>query len=857
MKTKYIKSFLLFLLLGCCISVSAQNIQGVVTDSLTNEPIPYLSVFYEGKGVGGITDNDGHYSVETRKGWNKLTFSAVGYVTKVVNIIPGVTKTMNVKMRADDIMLDEVVVKPKREKYSRKNNPAVEMMKKVIAHKKNNKLEENDYYQYNKYQKITMSLNDVTPDMLEKGMYKKIPFLKDQIEHCEETDKFILPISVDETASQKIYRKQPKSEKTIIKGMSSSGVNELFATGDMLGTLLKDVFTDVNIYDDDIRLLQYPFISPISSSDAISFYKFYIMDTTYVDKDKCFHLTFVPNNSQDFGFTGHLYVLADSSYTVKKCTMNLPKKSGVNFVDNMDIIQEFEQLPNGEWVLKTDDMIVEMTLMKIMQGSQIRRTTRYSDYAFDELPQQLFKRKGSEIKEADAMMRGDDFWDQYRPVPLTQTESSMDMLVKRLEQMPGFKYVIFVLKAFIENFVETGTKDNPSKVDIGPVNTMISNNYIDGLRLRMSAQTTANLNPHLFLKGYYAYGFKDHRSKYMGEVEYSFNKKEYLPREFPKNSITFTYQYDVMSPTDKFLKTDKDNVFVSFKTSTVDQMSYVRDIALKYENETQYGLKTTVEVKHSKDEPTGGLAYITNDDQKTLIPEIQTMEASLAFRYAPGETFINTKQRRIPVSFDAPVFTLSHTTGLKGVFGGDYNYNLTEVGLYKRFWFSSWGKIDMFVKGGAQWNKVPFPLLIMPAANLSYILQRETFNLINNMEFLNDRYASLDVSWDLNGKIFNRIPLLKKLKWREAIGFKMLYGHLTDKNNPLKHPGDGELFLFPTRDGRPTSFVMDSKTPYMECSVGIHNIFKILHIDYVRRLNYLDHPDANKWGVRFMVMMTF
>ena len=857
MKTKYIKSFLLFLLLGCCISVSAQNIQGVVTDSLTNEPIPYLSVFYEGKGVGSITDNDGHYKVETRKGWNKLTFSAVGYVTKVVNIIPGVTKNLNVRMRPDDIMLDEVVVKPKREKYSRKNNPAVELMKKVIAHKKNNKLSENDYYQYNKYQKITMSLNDVTPEMLEKGMYKKMPFLKDQIELCEETNKFILPISVDETASQKIYRKHPKSEKTIIKGMSSTGVNELFATGDMLSTVLKDVFTDVNIYDNDIRLLQYPFISPISSSDAISFYKFYIMDTTFVDKDKCFHLTFVPNNSQDFGFTGHLYVLADSSYTVKKCTMNLPKKSGVNFVDNMDIIQEFEQLPNGEWVLKTDDMIVEMTLMKIMQGFQIRRTTRYSDYAFDELPQQLFKRKGAEIKEADAMMRGDDFWNQYRPVPLTQTESSMDMLVKRLEQMPGFKYVIFVLKAFIENFVETGTKEHPSKVDIGPVNTMISNNYIDGLRLRMSAQTTANLNPHLFLKGYYAYGFKDHRSKYMGEVEYSFNKKEYLPREFPKNSITFSYQYDVMSPTDKFLKTDKDNVFVSFKTSTVDQMSYVRNIALKYENETQFGLKTTVEVKHSTDEPTGGLAYITNDDQKTLVPEIQTMEASLAFRYAPGETFVNTKQRRIPVSFDAPVFTLSHTAGFKGVLGGEYNYNLTEIGLYKRFWFSSWGKIDMFVKGGAQWNKVPFPLLIMPAANLSYILQRETFNLINNMEFLNDRYASLDVSWDLNGKIFNRIPLLKKLKWREAIGFKMLYGHLTDKNNPMKHPGDSELFLFPTRDGRPTSFVMDPKTPYMECSVGIHNIFKILHIDYVRRLNYLDHPDANKWGVRFMVMMTF
>ena len=857
MNNIYIKPLLIILFLISSLNLSAQKIQGVVIDSVNNEPIPYLSVYYEGKGVGGITDQNGHYSIETRPGWTKLTFSAVGYISKVIKIIPGTTKNLNVKMVPDDIMLQEVVVKPKRQKYSRKNNPAVELMKKVIANKKNNNLEVNDYYQYNKYQKLTMALNDVTPDMLEKGMYKKMPFLKDQIEVCEETNKLILPISVDETASQKIFRKEPKSEKTIVKGMSSTGVNEFFATGDILTTVLKDVFTDVNINDDDIRLLQYPFISPISSKDAISFYKYYIMDTTYVDKTKCFHLTFVPNNSQDFGFTGHLYVLADSSFAVKKCILNLPKKSGVNFVDNMNIIQEFEQLPNGEWVLKVDDMIVELKVMKIMQGFQIRRTTRYSDYAFDDIPQQLFKKKGAEVKEADAMMRDEAFWNEYRQVPLTKTESSMDLLVKKLEQMPGFKYIIFGFKAFIENFVETGTKENPSKVDIGPVNTTISNNYIDGLRLRVSAQTTANLNPHLFFRGYYAYGFKDHRSKYMGEVEYSFKKKEYLPREYPKNSITFNYMYDVMSPTDKFLKTDKDNVFVAWKTTTVDQMSYMRNISLKYEREIEGGFKTTVELKHSKDEPTGGLAYIVNDESKTLIPEISTFETSLALRYSPGETFINTKQRRIPVTFDAPVFTLSHTMGFKGVLGGDYNYNMTELGVYKRFWFSSWGKIDLFVKGGAEWNKVPFPLLIMPAANLSYILQRETFNLINNMEFLNDRYASLDISWDMNGKIFNRIPLLKKLKWREAIGFKMLYGQLTDKNNPLKNPGDNDLFLFPSRDGQPTSFVMDTKTPYMECSVGIHNIFKILHVDYVRRLNYLNNPGINKWGIRFMVMMTF
>lgn len=846
---------LVVVLIAGTAQVSAQKIFGVVTDSLTNEPIAYATVYYEGKGVGVITDLDGRYSIETRAGWDKLTFSYVGYVPKVITITPGENKQVNVVLQDDNVM-QELVVKPKRERYSRKNNPAVVMMKKVIASKKGNRLENNDYYHYNKYQKLNMALNDVTDEMLERGMYKKMPFLKDQVEYCEETEKNILPISVDETVSQVVYRKNPKSTKTIVKGMSSSGVNELFATGDMLGTILKDVFTDVNIYDDDIRLLQYPFISPISSSDAISFYRYYIMDTIQVDKEKYFHLTFAPNNSQDFGFTGHLYVLADSSYVVKRCTLNLPRKSGVNFVDYMSIIQEFEQLPTGDWVLKVDDMIVEMTLMKVMQGFQIRRTTRYSDYAFEELPAKIFKQKGAEIKEADAMMRDEEFWAEYRQVPLTQTESGLDLVVKKMQDVPGFKYVMFVLKAFIENFIETGTKEHPSKVDLGPVNTVVGSNSIEGFRMRASAQTTANLNPHLFLKGYYAYGFKDKRHKYQGEVEYSFNKKEYLPREYPRKSLILNYTHDVMSPTDKFLKTDKDNVFVGFKWTDVDQMSYVKDLSLTYINETTYGLTTTLQVKNYNDEPTGSLKYIRNNAEQAMVHDITTTEASLTFRYAPGETFINTKQRRIPIQFDAPIFTLSHTMGVK-MFGGDYAYNFTELGIYKRFWFSSWGKIDLFLKGGAQWNKVPFPLLIMPAANLSYISQRETFNLIQNMEFLNDRYASLDFTWDLNGKLFNRIPLLKKLKWREAIGFKALYGHLTDKNNPYLNEGDGDLFMFPTRNGAPSSFVMEKNKPYMECFIGIHNIFKIVHLDFVHRLNYLDNPNIDKWGVRCMVMVTF
>ena len=265
-------------------------------------------------------------------------------------------------MTSEDIMLSEGVSKPKKERYTRKNNPAVDLMRKVIENKKAQELEVNEYYQYDKYEKMKMSLNEITPEKLEKGLYKKYTFLKDQVEVSEVTNTLILPISVQETASQTIYRKNPESTKTIIKGMNSNGINELFSSGDIFSTILKDIFANVNIYDDEIRLLQRRFTSPISK-DAISFYKFYIMDTVRIDKDSLIHLSFVPQNSQDFGFTGHLYVMNDSTYAVKKCTMNLSKNTGVNFVNQMNIVQNYEQLANGNWVLKDDDMMVDLSLI--------------------------------------------------------------------------------------------------------------------------------------------------------------------------------------------------------------------------------------------------------------------------------------------------------------------------------------------------------------------------------------------------------------------------------------------------------------------------------------------------------------
>ena len=872
MTSRQLAISLLFIICSLyCSPAGAQTITGHVLDEQTGDTIPGASCIYKGHGVAVASNIQGHFSIPRHDGW-PLTISAVGYQPQTIVVDRRTPHYLRIKLKQDTKVLKNVTVKSKRGRYSRKNNPAVELMKKVVEHKKQTDLSLHDFYQYNKYQKLTLALNDITPSTLDSGKLAKKQWLINQIEPCPYNNKLILPISVDETVSQKIYRRQPHDEKTIIKGMNNTGINELIQTGDILTTLMKEVFTDVNIYDDQIRMLQYPFTSPIGK-DAIAFYRYYIEDTIYVERDLCFHLTFLPNNQQDFGFRGQLYILADSSYQVKRCEMTIPKRSDVNFVENMKVTQEFSKLPNGEWVLTVDDMFTELKVASFLQSFAVIRNTRLTDYAFDELPRQLFKGKKKEVRDVNAMMQSDEFWAQYRQVELTKSESSMDAFIHGLEQIKGFKYIIFGLRALIENFVETGSPKTPSKVDIGPINTMISQNFIDDVRFRVSAQSTANLDSNLFFSGYVAHGVTSKKNYYKGDIIWSFNKKEYLPREFPKRTLTFSSSYDIESPSDKFMRTDKDNVFTSFKWTKVDKMQFYNRQSLTFEREEDWGFRTTVALKAEENEGAGNLYFVplskpspyspTPDPslgvEQSLYPPGQqgtfrTTELRAELRFAPGETFINTKQRRLPVNLDSPVFTVGHRMGLKDFLGGDYRYNFTEATLYKRFWMKSWGKIDMQLKAGIQWNQVPFPLLIMPETNLSYILQDQTFMLVNNLEFLNDRYASAIISWDLNGKLFNRIPLLKLLKWREWLSVRCFWGDLSDKNNPTlpQNAGSETLMYFP--EG---SYIMDRTRPYWEVSAGIHNIFKIVHVEYVRRLSYLHLPTAHKQGVRFMIRMTF
>ena len=838
------------LLLAFAVNALGQKITGVILDASTGDSLSLAGVSYKERKTSTIADLDGLFSIARINGAT-LTFSCMGYKDEKVNVTKATPSRLTIKLKPDTKSLQEVVIKAERKRYVRKDNPAVELMKRVIEAKKSTKLENtHDFFQYTKYQKLSMALNDYKVKEIDSTDIAagKVKWTQ-QAELSPYNNKMVVPVSLDETVTKHVFRKDPRAEKDIIQGEQSSGLNQLVATGDIVNTTLKEVFQDVDIYDNYVKLLKFPFLSPIGAG-ATAFYRYYIVDTVLVERDSCYHLQFTPNNPQDIGFNGDIYILKDSTLHVKKCHLSIPPKSDVNFVSSLHIDQIYSKLPNDEWVLTTDDMWAEMTLLS--KKFLVVRNTRLSDYDFAPLQKSLFRNKAKVIHMADSRNQDEEFWNQYRAVQLSEKEGGLNSFMEKMAKSKAMRIPLFIVKALFENYIETSKAGKPSKFDIGPVTSMFSHNYSDGFRARIGGKTTGAFNKHFFLEGYYTHGFKSHNSYYGVVVDYCFNKKKYSPYEFPMRKIRFESSYEVTSAADRFLQNSKDNLFVSLKTEKVNMQYKTNMQRLSFTWETDYGLNFNTAFKLESNEVAGDLHFIHVTDgreDKTL----RTTQWSAEVHFCPGQTYIMTKQDRWPLNKDRPDFVIRHTVGIKGLFGGQFNTNQTDISVFKRQWLGSWGRMDFRVRASAQWNKVPFQFLLTPPMCLSYVEQEGTLNMLHNMELFMDRRVSWSVEWNMNGKIFNRIPLLKKLKLREYIGFKGCWGMLTDKNNPAKNTTDDLLYAFP--DNR--SYAIDSHVPYMEFSCGIRNILKLFGVDYVRRLNYLDIPGAKKNGVRFNLTLSF
>lgn len=835
---------------------SFTSASGIVKDSITGEPLPFVSVYFDGSTIGAMTDDNGTFTLQNNQGYTKLAAASLGYDTKFIDLKPGKKNdNLEVLLKPTAFEISEVVVKPKREKYTRKDNPAVELIKKVIAHKNDNRIEAKPEYQTEVYEKLSLSLDNFNPNLDKNKFLKKFKFIKNYLDTSEFNGKPILTVSVRENLSDFYYRKSPKAEKTIVRAKRMQGIDKTLDDGGGITSNLEEIFKSINIFDNNIPILLNRFVSPLSSTLATTYYHYYIMDTLDVGGDKCVDLAFVPANSESYGFTGRLYITLDGNYAVKKVLLNTPANINLNWVDKLRIEQEFKQMPDSTWVLDQENTFVNFYVVKGTQQLYAHQLRNYDNYNFNvQNADSVFGLLGALHVLPEATAQPDTFWTHNRPIPLKEKEDALKDLLGQLRKVPAFNAIIKTAEILITGYIPTANDKKVTKFDFGPMNTTFSANHLEGFRMRVGGMTTANLNPYWFASGYLVYGTNDRKIKYNLKLTHSFTKKEYHEGENPVNNLSFIQEYDVYTPGQDFLFTSKDNIFVAWKVGEpVTKMQYIRKSVLQYEKEWLNGLTWKSWIMNQNNEAAGTLQYIKRDESGNLyhIKDFTTSEIGTQLRFAPGERAYNGRSGKESVfnlSKDAPVFKLSHQLGIKGVLGGDYNYNHTEISAEKRIWLSSFGHIDAQVKAGKVWDKVPFPLLILPNTNQSVTIQPEAFHMMNALEFVTDQYVSFNATYYLKGWILNRIPGIKWLRLREVLSFNMIYGGLTDKNNPTLTPG---LFLLP--DGTQPL----GSTPYMECSVGLENIFKILRIDYYRRLTYLDHPDIKKGGIRIALRFTF
>ena len=818
-------------------------IRGMVTDSISGEGLPYASLVFKGTTTGTATDLDGHFNLPRPHQTQTLEVSYLGYNTQQITITPSHQGSLNITLSPIGITLQEVIVKPKKEKYSKKDNPAVRFVKQMIERRDSHTPHNKDYYQYDQYEKMLLGLNEFERKPKKDGKKGKFDFLNEFVDTLE-TGTTILPVLEKEKIATVFYRKEPKSEKRVIRGQQSSGVDEMLSQ-DGVQQFLEEVFKDVDIFQNNIPLFLQRFVSPLSTIGP-NYYKYYLLDTLTIDQQPCVDLGFVPFNSETFGFTGHLYVTLDSTYFVKRAVLNVPKDINLNFVSQMTIEQTFRRTEDNTRLITKDDITVHFKLTEDSKGMYARRLNKYTNHTFNEPESghhlRAFAQSQPVITLEDAFHRPESFWEKERPKEAERkNKKSLKEMMTELRSVPLFYYTEKAISILFSGYVQTHPEVQKSKFEVGPMNSSIGGNDLEGFRLRAGGGTTPAFNKHWFLEGYTAYGLGDHKLKYDLAVEYSFNERKQYLKEFPRHSIRMGYMYDVYKLGEQYMNTGKDNFLLSIKRMNELRATYQRQAELNYIKEHYNGISYGVNLKHRREYATKYASFPVSHYDMALM--------ELNFRYGKDEKFFQTRNHRIPITFDAWIFHFKHTMARKGFLGSDYDYHRTDIGVQKRIWFSAFGYLDAIVKAGKVWSEVPYPLLILPNANMSYTIQPETYTNMNPLEFINDEYASWDLTYYMNGNLLNRIPLIKKLRWREVFCFRGLWGNLTDKNNPS--PNSKGLFAFP--EG---TYQMGKK-PYMEASVGIENIFNAIRVDYVWRLNYLDHPGIQKNGIRATVALTF
>lgn len=811
-------------------------VRGIVRDSISDSPLGYASVIVDGAPRGTVADADGLFELTVPETAKALKISCMGYETKTIPIRRTRLGIIAVYLSPQTVELAEVVAH--RAKYSKKNNPAVDFVRKLRSSSSLTDPLRHDYYRYDSYTRQTMGLDNVSK---ENGSFTRMPFLAEHVDTSEISGKPYLTLILSENRASSYHRNSPRRSATIIEATHTDGIDEMFA-GSTLSTFLDDALPEFDLYQSDINMLQNRFVSPLSPIGP-DFYKYYLTDTVETPAEKQIVLSFYPRNRASLGFMGHIYVpVGDTTMFIRKVEMRVPPEINLNYIDNMAVSQTFDRAPDGSRLKTSDEIALELSVAG--KGAMFaRRSTFYENHSFEAFSDSVFNISNSGLPKN----AGDSvYWASARITGLKPGESRTDKLMSQIRSVPVLYWGEKIIRILFSSYISTSSN---SKFDIGPVNSMISYNSLEGLRLRAGGMTTAALSPRWFGRFYVAHGFKDHRWKYGAEAEYCFEDKALHSREFPIRSIRATSSYDIYRPGQAFLFTTPDNVILSLRRLSDDRATYQRLQRLEFNYEWDSHFSVMAALYNTRQESSATLQMTDGYGQNIKNYCQNTLE--VAVRYAPGEKFYQFRSYRIPVNFDAPAVTLRHRYTPAWMPGTDYGSSVTDLNIQKRWWFSAWGCLDTSVSGAQVWGRAPLLDLISPPANLSYIIEPGTFSLLNPMEFMLSSYVGADVTYMANGAIFNYLPYVKKLKLREVFGVRGFWGDLSKKADPRLNP---HMPQFPAG----TAMAEMSHTPYLEASVGIDNIFTVLRIDYVWRLTYRNMPyTIDRSGVRVSMRFSF
>jgi hypothetical protein len=841
---------LLAIILFSVAAVNGQNtiVRGVITDAQTNQTLPFVSVSFPGTSIGVNSDKDGKYQISTNKLNTQLKFTYVGYKAVTRTIITGKDQIFNIKLQPDVTQLTGVTIKSsKNKRYTNKDNPAVELIRQVIAHKPTNRMDAYDYTEYQQYEKLQFSFINVSNTLSESRLFKQYKFLLDNRDTTSLPGKSLLPVYLEEKLTQTYFRKTPEITKKIVEGEKKVNIIN-FVDEEGVNAYLNRMYNEVDIYSNNIFLMTNQFLSPIADS-APAFYKFFITDTIEVDNKKMVELSFTPRNGNDMLFEGIIFITLDGRYSVEKARLGVNKNINLNFVRGMTVELSYDKNPDGRYHLSRSDTRASFGLNKNGgKGIYGERTITYTNFLINQpRPDSIYRGPVLAVR-ANAMNQKGQFWEQGRGKDtLSSVEANVYKNIDSLQTMPSYKRAMAIINLVAVGFQSFGP------FEIGPIGAFYSFNNQEGTRLRLGGRTTTDFSTRYYLETYGAYGLKDQKFKYLLSAAYSFNNKSIY--KFPESYIKATIQREVTIPGEELSFTQPDNFFLSYKRGTDDKYLYNDYYKIDYLTEFENHFSYSLGFKNWKQTPAGSL-YFTNEINgvPNNVSQLTTTELSVGFRYAPHEQLVQGKLYRITIPSKYPIITFDYREGFKDFFGGGFNYENIRLKIDKRFYLSQAGFADVTLEGGYLFGQVPYPLLTIQQANQTYYFDPYSYNLMNFLEFVSDHYASAKIDYCLNGFLFNKVPLLKKLKLREHITFKTVYGGLRDENNPALHPSLLQFPLYP--NGVPETYSL-SHEPYSEGGIGIGNILKVFRVDLLERFNYLDHPNVAKTGVRASFLFDF